>query len=144
MVIGLLHKAFAQHSNCADPLIDLFGAKIRVRGNCTGHPVQPSVLSETYLLLLIGGTATQGPVESPVCISRFVEPDGAGDRGKRLTVRSQGQYLVVYNGRLRGCGPTGRVSGVRSSAAAGSSTLRACGVSRGSSCPGWPLDVRRP
>jgi hypothetical protein len=105
MVRGLLHKTFAQHSNCADPFIDLFGAKIRVGGNCTRHPVQPSVLGETYLLLLIGGTATQGPVESPVCISRLVEPDGAGDRGKRLAVRSQGQYLVVYNGRLRGCGP---------------------------------------
>jgi hypothetical protein len=105
MVRGLLHKTFAQHSNCADPFIYLFGAKIRVGGNCPGHPVQPPVLGETYLLLLIGGTATQRPVESPVCISRFVEPDGAGDRGKRLAVRSQGQYLVVYYGRLRGCGP---------------------------------------
>jgi len=108
MVRGLLHKAFAQHSDCADPLVDLFGAKIRVGGHCPGHSVEPPVLSETYLLLLIGWTAAQGAVESPVCIPRFVEPDGAGDRGKGLAVRSQGQYLVVYNGRLRGCGPSRR------------------------------------
>jgi hypothetical protein len=105
MVKQLLHKALAQHSNCADPLIDLFWAKIRVGGHCPGHTVEPPVLSEPYLLLLIGGTAAQSPVESPVCVPRLVEPDAAGDRGKRLAMRSQGQYLVVYNGRLRGCGP---------------------------------------
>jgi hypothetical protein len=112
MVRGLLHKTFAQHSDCADPLIDLFGAKIRVGRDCPGHSIEPSVLSETYLLLLIGGTAAQCPVESPVCIPRLVKPDGAGDRGKRLAVRSQGQYLVVYNGRLGWCRPNLR--GLRS------------------------------
>jgi len=105
MVRGLLHKAFAEHSDCTDPLIDLFGAKIGVGGHCPGHSVEPTVLSKTYLLLLICGTATQGSVESPVCIPRLVEADRTRDRGKRLAVRAQGQHLVVYNGRLGGRGP---------------------------------------
>jgi hypothetical protein len=105
MVRGLLHKAFAEHSDCTDPLVDLFGAKISVGGHCPGHSVEPPVLSKTYLLLLICGTAAQGSVESPVCIPRLVEPNGAGDRGKRLAVRAQGQHLVVYNGRFGGRGP---------------------------------------
>ena len=105
MARGLLHKTFAQHSDCADSLIDLFGAKIRVGSHCPGHPIEPPVLGGTYLLLLIGGTAAQSPVESPVCIPRLVEADRTRDRGKRLAVRSQGQHLVVYNGRLGRCGP---------------------------------------
>ena len=105
MARGLLHKTFAQHSDCADSLIDLFGAKIRVGSHCPGHPIEPPVLGGTYLLLLIGGTAAQSPVESPVCIPRLVEADRTRDRGKRLAVRSQGQHLVVYNGRLGGRGP---------------------------------------
>jgi hypothetical protein len=104
-VRGLLHKAFAEDADCADPLVDLFGAKIGVGGHCPGHSVEPPVLSKTYLLLLICGAPTQRSVESPVCIPRLVEPNCAGDRGKRLAVRAQGQYLVVYNGRLGGNRP---------------------------------------
>lgn len=105
---GLLHKTFAQYSDCPDPFVDLFRAKIRISGHCPSHSIEPPVLSETYLLLLVGGTAAQCPVESPVCIPRLVEPDRAGDRGKRLAVRSQGQYLVVHNCRLGGCRPNRR------------------------------------
>jgi len=105
MVRGLLHKAFAENSDCADPLINLFRAKIGVGADCPGHSVKPPVLSQTYLLLLIRGTAAQGSVKSPVRIPRLVEPDGAGDRGKRLAMRPQGQHFVVYNGRFGGLGP---------------------------------------
>ncbi len=56
MVGELLHKAFAQHADRTDPLVDLFGAKIRVGGHCPGHSIEPPVLSKTYLQLLIGGT----------------------------------------------------------------------------------------
>jgi hypothetical protein len=105
MVRGLLHKAFAEHSDCADPLIDLFRTKIGVGADCPGHPVKPPVLGQTYLLLLICGTAAQGSVKCPVRIPCLVEPDGAGDRGKRLAMRPQGQDFVVYNGRFGGRGP---------------------------------------